>query len=419
MMIGFVNPQILLPKADFTQDELRFILKHELIHYKRKDLYYKCFVLIATAIHCFNPIVYLMAQAIDVVCETSCDAEVVRSTDADMRQHYSETIIGVVKYQSKLKTALSTNFYGGKKGMKNRILSIMDTGKKKAGIAIVCCTLILTMGTGMAFAANATANSNNPVYVTAEDTAQRFAVYEKYGLTYNKATDRLYYNGELVRYFEDVYAVDATTYVTNAFPKQDGKIDVHGVRNAAGELTGMAVFSQAEFDARTAELKNPTPGTAPQAFGGSTATGAGGNGTGPSTSSAGSGTATEISSQELAQVYAPYEKIGITYDQKTDNLYYNDKLIRFFQDDNMEVNSDGTGSGSIVSHYPNQNGGDIDVYAVRGVNGELTGVTVASQADFDARTAILKEQNNPNLNHPTASDKLRIWNGGLILPHFP
>jgi len=159
MMIGFVNPRILLPKSDLAKDELLFILKHELVHYKRKDLWYKCLVLIATAIHWFNPIVYLMAKAIDILCEMSCDAEIVRSTDADTRQHYSETIIGVVKYQSKMKTALSTNFYGGKKGMKKRIVSIMDMGKKKTGLVIVGCALIVTMGTGLAFAVNAAANT--------------------------------------------------------------------------------------------------------------------------------------------------------------------------------------------------------------------------------------------------------------------
>jgi len=163
MMIAFANPRILLPKTEFAQDELRFILKHELVHYKRKDLWYKCLVLIATAVHWFNPIVYLMAKAIDVQCEFSCDAEIVRSADVDTRQHYSETIIGIVKYQSKLKTALSTNFYGGKKGMKKRIFSIMDTGKKRAGIAVICGVLLITLGTGFAFAANAAINNNeNP-----------------------------------------------------------------------------------------------------------------------------------------------------------------------------------------------------------------------------------------------------------------
>ena len=285
MMIGFVNPQILLPKADFTQDELRFILKHELVHYKRKDLYYKSLVLIATAIHWFNPIVYLMAKAIDVLCEISCDTEVVRSTDADMRQQYSETIIGVVKYQSKLKTALLTNFNGGKKGMKSRISSIMDTTKKKAGVAVLSLVLVGVMATGFVTVANASniSQANNVGNTTTEkatdksiagdgarvmsdeeikqmfaefdrNNADVYSIYEKYGLTYNNDENRLYYNGKLVRYFEDNQNTDGTfdgVISANA----DGSIDVHSVRNSAGELTGVEAYNQTAFDARTSDLQ--------------------------------------------------------------------------------------------------------------------------------------------------------------------
>ena len=125
------------------------------MHYKQKDLWYKCLVLIATAFHWFNPIVYLIAKAIDIQCELSCDEKVVRGTNADIRVYYSETIIGVVRQQYKRKTALSTNFYGGKKGMKNRFLSIMDMSKKKVGVAVLCAALLLTLGTGVVFATSA------------------------------------------------------------------------------------------------------------------------------------------------------------------------------------------------------------------------------------------------------------------------
>ncbi len=101
IMVGFVKPRILLPVKDFEPDELRFVIEHELVHHKRKDLYYKCTVLLATCIHWFNPFVYLVAKAIDAGCELSCDAEIVHSTSIDTRRHYSETIIGVVRYQSK------------------------------------------------------------------------------------------------------------------------------------------------------------------------------------------------------------------------------------------------------------------------------------------------------------------------------
>ena len=154
MMIGVIKPRILLPTVELAQDELCFILKHELVHYKRKDLLYKGLVLIATTFHWFNPVVHLISMEINNLCETSCDSEVVKNMDADMRLSYSETIIGVAKYQSKLKTTLSTNFYGGRKGMSKRISSIMDMKKKRMGLAVICMVSVLTIGTGFVVAAN-------------------------------------------------------------------------------------------------------------------------------------------------------------------------------------------------------------------------------------------------------------------------
>jgi len=153
MLIGLIKPRILLSSTEIEESEFRLILKHELVHYKRKDILYKHLVLVAAAMHWFNPVVYFMVKSINILCEMSCDAEIVRGTDSDHRQAYSETIIGVVRYQSKLKTALSTSFYGGKKGMKSRISSIMDRKSKKLGVAILSAVFLLTIGTGFLIAA--------------------------------------------------------------------------------------------------------------------------------------------------------------------------------------------------------------------------------------------------------------------------
>jgi beta-lactamase regulating signal transducer with metallopeptidase domain len=164
MLIGFLNPVILLPKSIFSADELSLILRHELVHFQRKDLWYKCLVFLATAIHWFNPLIYLMAKAIAVQCEISCDAEVVYGIDLDGRQRYSETIIGVIKNQSRIQTAFSTNFYGGKKSMKKRIFSIMDTTKKKAGLLVLCIILIGVMITGAVFAISKNGDNEQGAY---------------------------------------------------------------------------------------------------------------------------------------------------------------------------------------------------------------------------------------------------------------
>ena len=143
MIVGFVTPTILLPTIDFSKTDLSFILKHELVHFKRKDVWYKSLVLLATAVHWFNPVVYFMARAIDLQRELSCDAEVIRNTKEDTRQQYCEAIISVIRKQSRVNNPLSTHFYGGKENMKNRIFSIMDTTKKKKGLAIIFGVIIL------------------------------------------------------------------------------------------------------------------------------------------------------------------------------------------------------------------------------------------------------------------------------------
>ena len=155
MLVGFFHPAILLPPIKIADDELSLILKHELIHFQRRDLWYKALILAATALHWFNPVVYLMAKAAAVQCEISCDALVLQGADLQQRQQYGETIIGVVRNGAKLQTALSTNYYGGKKGMKTRIFSIMDTTKKKAGVVVLCVVLVAIVGTGVALAAYA------------------------------------------------------------------------------------------------------------------------------------------------------------------------------------------------------------------------------------------------------------------------
>lgn len=148
MLVGFFRPSILLPPIKIADDELSLILKHELIHFQRHDLWYKAVILTATALHWFNPVVYIMAKATAIQCEISCDALVLRDADFQQRKQYGETIIGVVRNGSKLRTALSTNFLGGKKGMKNRISSIMDTKRKKTGVIILCIVLACIMITG-------------------------------------------------------------------------------------------------------------------------------------------------------------------------------------------------------------------------------------------------------------------------------
>ena len=265
MLVGFIHPVILLPKIKMTEEELALILKHELIHWVRHDLWYKALILAATTLHWFNPVVYLMAKGAALQCEISCDALVLAKADLVQRRQYGETILGIVRNGAKLRTALSTNFYGGKRGMKNRIFSIMDTKKKKAGAAVFCMAVAGIIMTGAAFAAASDQEQTNALErnisfskkETAEqehreEIAERYAVYTKYGLTYNKEKDRFFYNGQLVRFFAD--KLDEEGFYTT-FSYTDGDVDLRSIRSESYELMGIEPVSQEEYDQRTAKMK--------------------------------------------------------------------------------------------------------------------------------------------------------------------
>jgi beta-lactamase regulating signal transducer with metallopeptidase domain len=167
LLAGFLRPVVLLPPGGITGDELYFILKHELIHFQRRDLWGKALILTATALHWFNPTVYLMAKAAAAQCEISCDALTLQDADINRRKQYGETIIGVIRNGTRLRTALSTNLYGGKNGMKNRIFAIMDTKRKNVGAAIFCVVLASVIIIGTAVAASST--DTRPVDATDSD----------------------------------------------------------------------------------------------------------------------------------------------------------------------------------------------------------------------------------------------------------
>ncbi len=163
MLIGFFRPTIILPMESISPDELPIIIKHELVHFKRRDVWYKLFVFLATALHWFNPLVYMIAREISIQCEISCDEEVVKNTDVNERKKYVEAIISVIRKQSNVRSQFSTTFYNGKHGLKQRVFSIMDSQNKKWGYSIVAIITVATISTNMMIKIN-TINSSHFVF---------------------------------------------------------------------------------------------------------------------------------------------------------------------------------------------------------------------------------------------------------------
>ena len=177
MLIGYRQPQILLPEKTISPDELEHIFRHELTHYRRKDLWMNMLVVLVSAIHWFNPFVYLMAKKIREDCEVACDEAAVAGRDTAKRKHYGETIIGFIGTKNPGTPVLSTYFYGGKNNMKKRLFSIMDTSRKRKGLAAMClaAVLALTLLSGTIFAASSQQEAGSAPYV-GEEKAKSIAL---------------------------------------------------------------------------------------------------------------------------------------------------------------------------------------------------------------------------------------------------
>ena len=152
LLLGLRKPKILFPDIKLSPEELSMIIRHELIHLRQKDILAKFIILLATALHWYNPIIWLSSKAVSMQCEISCDNETMINTNAEQRQQYSETLIGVIR-QAKPQTLFATNFYCSKQSLKNRILSIMDMSIKSPSYAIIGIITVLIITTGI-FIAN-------------------------------------------------------------------------------------------------------------------------------------------------------------------------------------------------------------------------------------------------------------------------
>lgn len=149
MLMGFFKPVIVLPKEDYSRDELFFILKHELIHYKRHDIWLKLLLVVAKGIHWFNPVVWMMQREAVIDMEMSCDERVIKNADYVVKKAYTETLLSTIHRQYAGQTLLSTQFKGGKRIMKKRFKNILSGGKKRNGLLLFTGIAVMTMGLGM------------------------------------------------------------------------------------------------------------------------------------------------------------------------------------------------------------------------------------------------------------------------------
>lgn len=168
---GIVRPTLLLPHENYDVCTLRFILRHELCHLKRRDMLYKLVLLLANAMHWFNPLVRLMLRQADEDIELACDSAATEDMEKSERADYSRTLLAAVQAESRAVPA-TTCFGGTVERLKRRIANVLGAQKKR-GLGLVALVLAMTLaagcttgwGSGEASTAPFDGSHYNPVFV--------------------------------------------------------------------------------------------------------------------------------------------------------------------------------------------------------------------------------------------------------------
>ena len=168
MVMGILRPTLILPETALTESRLPYVLRHELVHYRRGDIVWRWVAVLATSIHWFNPMVYVAAAQMQEACEISCDWCVVRSMEQAKRDDYMRVILELLAEAMAKKQILTTQMASEKKQLQRRFTMIRN--QKTVGMKKLL--LSVCVGTALLGAAWLTGCTLRETYVTKEQKVE-------------------------------------------------------------------------------------------------------------------------------------------------------------------------------------------------------------------------------------------------------
>lgn len=148
LVVGLIRPVLYLPDEQYTPGEARLILRHELIHCRRHDLWYKLLFVFINAVHWFNPAAYLLRRLSGQDLEIFCDDAVTSGISPEEKRRYSEAIFAGAKCANAHHLALTTQFNGGVNDLKERFSNILGKQKKRNGVLLLVVALLALLLVG-------------------------------------------------------------------------------------------------------------------------------------------------------------------------------------------------------------------------------------------------------------------------------
>lgn len=200
VMIGLFKPRIYLPISlisDFPDTDIRYMLLHELQHYKHKDALVNSFINIAGIVYWFHPLVWYALKELQSDREIACDSSVLHMLCVEEYLAYGNTLINFAEKISRFPLSFSTGMGGSMRQIRKRILNIAsyhpETKKgRRKNIFIFLLLAVLTLEAAAfipAYASNEGTRLLPTENTVSEDLSSFFTGYDGCFVLYDMDSD--------------------------------------------------------------------------------------------------------------------------------------------------------------------------------------------------------------------------------------
>lgn len=213
-IIGVFKPRILITSEFLRQDDKtkKYIIMHELTHYKRKDLLFNYALLSITVIHWFNPFVWIFFKKIRQDVELATDEMVLEKLQENEKKEYGMTLIKSLQiFQEEPYTAKILCVTDENKNMERRIKMVKLSNKfnkNKILIAIISLMVII-VGVILFFTQS---NQYNSTKINDETPKYEFRTFKP---SFKSTSDRDYDDYDFTQdmtYMDKIYYKKINTY---------------------------------------------------------------------------------------------------------------------------------------------------------------------------------------------------------------
>jgi len=129
IIAGLLKPCIYMPIhliSDYNANDIKYMLMHELGHYKHKDALANYLMNIIGVLYWFHPLVWYSLKEMKNDREVACDTSVLKLLDEGDYEDYGNTLINFAEKVSLTPFPFSTGISGNMKQMQKRIFNIAN-----------------------------------------------------------------------------------------------------------------------------------------------------------------------------------------------------------------------------------------------------------------------------------------------------